>query len=66
MTKSSNRSNSKANNKSTIKTTSKNNNNTRSRGKARIMKNLNLMRKVKLRNFSVLMVLKLNMLNLKI
>ena len=36
MTKSSNRSNSKANNKSTIKTTSKNNN-TRSRGKARIM-----------------------------
>ena len=37
MTKSSNRSNSKANNKSTIKTTSKNNNNTRSRGKARIM-----------------------------
>ena len=36
MAKSSNRSNSKANNKSTIKTTSKNNN-TRSRGKARIM-----------------------------
>ena len=37
MTKSSNRSNNKASNKSTIKTTSKNNNNTRSRGKARIM-----------------------------
>ena len=37
MTKSSNRSNSKANNKSTTKITSKSNNNTRSRGKARIM-----------------------------
>lgn len=37
MTKSSNRSNSKASNKSTTKITSKSNNNTRSRGTARIM-----------------------------
>ena len=37
MTKSNNRSNSKASNKSTTKITSKSNNNTRSRGTARIM-----------------------------